>query len=182
MSKSVLMSIQPYWGFLIIAKAKGWDIEKYGLYEKTVEVRKSEPKDPDWDKTTELYFSRDKKSLARIPEEYRKEVEALCGKVVAEFNCAKIDRYVPILFKGQDFYQGYMDEEYQSCISHSELCKYAKGKTVYGWHISELKVYDTPKELGEFKGRTLVWRGMNHIHVYEPISRPPQSWQFVEEV
>jgi len=34
--KSVLISIQPYWVFLIIARLMGWNIPQ----EKTVEVRK----------------------------------------------------------------------------------------------------------------------------------------------
>lgn len=55
------------------------------------------------------------------------------------------------------------------------------GVTGYGWHISELVVYDAPKKLSEFKGRKLVWRGNNHIHEYEKIIRPPQSWCYVEE-
>ena len=39
--KAVLMSIQPYWVFLIIARIMGWKIDK----EKTIEVRKNFPKD-----------------------------------------------------------------------------------------------------------------------------------------
>ncbi len=39
--KSVLISIQPYWVFLIIARLMGWNIPQ----EKTVEVRKDYPKD-----------------------------------------------------------------------------------------------------------------------------------------
>ena len=39
--KSVLIAIQPYWVFLIIATKMGWEIDQ----EKTVEVRKSFPKD-----------------------------------------------------------------------------------------------------------------------------------------
>ena len=46
MSKSVLISIQPYYVFLIIAKTMGWDIPQ----EKTIEVRKTVPKDKDWNK------------------------------------------------------------------------------------------------------------------------------------
>ncbi len=37
--KSVLISIQPYWVFLIIARLMGWNIPQ----EKTVEVRKDYP-------------------------------------------------------------------------------------------------------------------------------------------
>ncbi len=64
--KSVLISIQPYWVFLIIAKTMGWNIDK----EKTVEVRKNYPKAETWDKTAKIYCSKDKKSFARIPKEY----------------------------------------------------------------------------------------------------------------
>lgn len=39
--KEVLISIKPYWVFLIIAKTMGWNIDK----EKTVEFRKTCPKD-----------------------------------------------------------------------------------------------------------------------------------------
>lgn len=52
--KSILMSIQPYYGFLIIAKERGWGLEKYGLHEKTVEVRKGVPTYPDWCYVEEL--------------------------------------------------------------------------------------------------------------------------------
>lgn len=192
MSKSVLMSIQPYWGFLIIAEAKGWNIEKYGLHEKTVEVRKSEPKDPDWDKTVELYFTKDKKSLARIPEEYRKEVEALCGKVVAEFVCDVINEYDFFIGHGVC---GYVDGCQSHCLTMEELCEYGNGKNLYGWHISELKVYDIPKELSEFKKAGFMTEEEwlfnlypnTHCH-YEAwakkfnLERPPQSWCYVEEI
>ena len=39
--KSVMISIKPYWVFLIIAKTMGWAIDK----QKTVEVRKTYPQD-----------------------------------------------------------------------------------------------------------------------------------------
>lgn len=186
--KSILMSIKPYYGFLIIAKAKGWDLSKYSLHEKTIEVRKGVPTSPDWDEKAALYFSKDKKSLARIPEEYRGEVEKLIGKVIGEFFCNEIDRYVPIYFKGQDFFQGYMDEEYQACISHSKLCKYAKGKTVYGLHISDLKIYDKPKSLSEFwtikcNNRRLSCGECDYKpNCIKDIDRPPQSWCYVEKL
>lgn len=63
-----------------------------------------------------------------------------------------------------------------------------------GWHISELKIYDKPKELGEF----YIWKKCNacrdtgyestacmydeNCKVPAIITRPPQSWCYVEEL
>lgn len=61
-----------------------------------------------------------------------------------------------------------------SCIDKADLFEYLgweKGKPraecapFYRWHISDLEVYDTPKELNEFG-----------------LKRPPQSWCYVEEL
>lgn len=62
--KSVLISIQPYWVFLIIARLMGWDIPQ----EKTIEVRKDFPKDPAWNKRVHIYCSKNKESFDRIPK------------------------------------------------------------------------------------------------------------------
>ena len=35
-------------------------------------------------------------------------------------------------------------------MTKDELEKYLDGGVGYGWHISNLKIYDTPKELIEF--------------------------------
>ena len=64
-----------------------------------------------------------------------------------------------------------------SCLSFDDIGEYVCGKkdfgfhTFYGWHISELKIYDTPKELSEF----CLLGG-------KPLSRPPQSWCYVAEL
>ena len=74
-----------------------------------------------------------------------------------------------------------------SCVSIEELRKYL-GQGIhdfYAWHISDLVIYDKPKELSEFSsgssrlefsetedGFPWKWSGMK---------RPPQSWCYVEE-
>lgn len=134
--KSVLISIQPYWVFLIIAPLIGWNIPQ----EKTVEVRKDFPKASDWNKVAHIYCSKNRKSFNRIPKEYQPLMEKFLGKVIGEFVCDGIVQ----LF--ENFY-----DLQRSCLSWEEIEVYAKGKTLYGWHISDLKIYDTPKELGEFR-------------------------------
>ena len=71
-----------------------------------------------------------------------------------------------------------------ACVSADEIRKYSRNglKDITEISISDLVIYDEPKELADFKGRKLVWRGNNHVHAYEQIKRPPQSWCYVEVV
>lgn len=39
-----------------------------------------------------------------------------------------------------------------TCLEPAELHKYLGVAVGYGWHISNLKIYDEPKKLGEFTG------------------------------
>ena len=95
MSKSVLISIQPYWVFFIIARKMGWNIDK----EKTIEVRKNFPKDQDWNRNVEIYCSKDKKSFSKIPKEYQPLMQKFLGKVIGEFVCDRVDNYI---YRGTD--------------------------------------------------------------------------------
>lgn len=79
--------------------------------------------------------------------------------VVGEFVCDKIIEWQ--YDKGHQYYVDYPDDctsyfPYLKCHSEatglkcSEIEKLGKGKPLYGWHISNLKIYDTPKTLVEF--------------------------------
>jgi hypothetical protein len=194
MKKSILMSIKPYYGFLIIATMKGWDLAKYGLRKKTVEARKGVPTSSDWDNKAAFYFSKDKKSLARIPEEYRGEVAKLCGTVVCKFVCNKIERLEQTLIEGGLYYTISFDFLEHAMLDDWELHDYGKGSPIYGLHISDLKLYDKPRELSDFA--TLKKCNSCKVSGYETsacrydekcivpsiITRPPQSWCYVEEL
>ena len=99
MEKAVLMSMQPYWVFLIIAKKMGWNIGK----EKTIEVRKNYPKDEKWNKVAKIYCSKDKKSFSKIPKEYQPLMEQFSGKVIGEFVCDSITHYDAELWDDETF-------------------------------------------------------------------------------
>ena len=58
------------------------------------------------------------------------------------------------------------------------LWDYGKGATLYGWHISNLKIYDVPLELMAFRKPELP-TGLRYEE--DAIKRPPQSWCYVEE-
>lgn len=210
--KSVITSIQPYYVFLIIARLMGWDIPQ----EKTVEVRKDYPKDSEWNKVTHIYCSKNRRSFNRIPKQYQPFMKKLLGKVVGEFVCDTIVKYEGGIDYGVDdndhiFYCGTLAE--CTGLTRTECLDYGKKKIrlgwllqdLYGWHISDLKIYDTPKELGEFyhklsekvlengdydcrKGETICMDYPEGGDLCEDcpfggrvyLTRPPQSWCYVE--
>lgn len=125
------------------------------------------------------------------------------GKVIGEFVCDEV-------FKWHCGYDSRYDANCliaMTCLDYGELYAYGQGKTLYGWHISDLKIYDKPKELSEFvtegdcdcmncaecawldKGDSmaeieddcnLVYAMMPRGVEMKPIFRPPQSWCYVE--
>ena len=192
--KAVLRSIKPYWFYLICE----------GL--KTIEVGKTAPKSKDWNKSVELYCSKDIRSFNRIPKKYQDKYRHFLGKIWAQFVCDRVDEYT---FSNLEAEYRINDIDIaKTCLNHSELIGYGKGKSLYGWHISELKIYDKPKELGEFY-RSLPEKVLENgdydcrkewdvVCIDAPeggdycaecpyggrvqITRPPQSWCFVEEL
>lgn len=203
MDKGVLISIQPYWVFLIIAKIMGWNIGK----EKTVEIRKNYPKADNWNKIVKIYCGKDKKSFAKIPKEYQPLMQQFLGKIIGEFVCDEIDRMahcgtfisnVRLMIVNKNLYAKELDSAYlNKCqLSYSDIDEYSNGGDIYGWHISDLVIYDKPKELGEFKKpcnkkcNKCDYLDVQEIGAYENtreiktclnrITRPPQSWCYVE--
>lgn len=78
----------------------------------------------------------------------------------------------------------------QSCVSWEEMRKYVGTgiKEFYGWHISDLVIYQEPSEIGEFYKACdkppftdCTWCIEKRDCVCTPLKRPPQSWCYVEE-
>lgn len=91
------------------------------------------------------------------------------GKVIGEFLCDEII---------EDRTYGHNEEFYRAaCMSAYDAAAYAMQSPMYGWHISDLRVYDHPRDLWEFTGLRETKYGL----APGPITRPPQSWQYVEE-
>lgn len=163
--KSVLISIQPKWCELI---ASG---------KKTVEVRKTAPKEVPF----KVYIYQTKESKRRFLDHRFNSFFAGTshykdmGKVIGEFICDRIEKFS--VFENDTVQNWNYAELCNSCLSYDEVSSYiGKDKIGYAWHISELKIYDKPRELGEFltpSGTGGVWG--NHY-----LSRPPQSWCYVE--
>ena len=64
-----------------------------------------------------------------------------------------------------------------ACLTREDVYKYLGTGNGYGMQIDDLKIYDTPRELGEFTGLRETKFGAEPV----PITRPPQSWRYVEE-
>jgi predicted transcriptional regulator len=165
--KAVYRSIKPYWLYLIL------------IGKKTIEVGKSVPKAENWNKEVFLHCSKDMKSFKRIPENHREWMRKYLGKVACRFVCDKIHTIIPH-FDKPDFCNQYRCDwkwgEGTACLSFTEMNDYLKGKQGYGWHISDLVIYDKPRELSEFTGLRKTKFGYAPIK----ITRPPQSWCYTE--
>ena len=178
--KAVMLSIQPKW------------CEKIASGEKTVEVRKTRPKIETPFKCF-IYCTKDE-PMYRSGEKFWCKIAGDFGngKVIGEFVCDKIDKGVLTVSRFVDSTNIGSEE---TCVSIDELKAYFGIRSVertgiyvfYGWHISDLVIYDKPKELGEFfkacdkppliDCSKCVDQKQN---VCKPLSRPPQSWSYVE--
>lgn len=164
--KSVLLSIQPKW------------VEKIAGGNKTIEVRKRRPKietpfkcyiycTKARNKNDDIWGDAPLKTVWHdgVPcVEYADGMPYLNGSVIGEFVCNKIydittpkDYFSEYLFfahhgkspeGSQDLDAKKLLKE--TCLSMDDMIDYASGKTLFGWHIADLKIYDKPKELDEF--------------------------------
>ncbi len=187
MSKAVLISVRPKW------------CEKIINGDKTIEVRKTRPK---MNTPFKCYIYC---TLPKYPHEdfiatdYPRTQFYGGGKVIGEFICDAITR-VNICGFWDDSGKQLDNRLKDTCLTSEEFGNYLGENVGYGWHISNLKIYDAPKKLGEFwrdcleysELSTNCWScenvcgdgdetdcntdGRLYLH------RPPQSWCYVEEV
>lgn len=137
----------------------------------------------------------------------------LNGKVIGSFVCDSIYNIEPhddgyginqYTFVGADY------DDCKTGLSFEELKEYLGKNIGYAWHISDLKIYDKPKELGEFRKPCVdeyqYCQGCRYGSVILPpdeeeyalyhgghyenfdtvcrnyVTRPPQSWCYVEQL
>ena len=79
---------------------------------------------------------------------YETKKKGGCGKVIGEFVCDRIDE---ICLECSDWSKLRPAEIPYTGLTDKEIVEYlGNGKTGYGLHISNLKIYDKPKEISEF--------------------------------
>ncbi len=201
MSKAVMLSIRPKW------------CEKIINGDKTIEVRKTRPK---MDTPFKCYIYC---TLPKYPHEdfiatnYPRPQFYGGGKVVGEFTCDRIDWITHIGYTGipnlvetricdaatmrTSPVGGLLNA---ACLTPKMLNDYLAWGDGYGWHITDLRIYDAPRELGEFwrdcpeysELSTNCWTCENvcgdgdetdcNTDGRRYLRRAPQSWCYVEVV
>lgn len=183
--KSVLISIQPQW------------CEKIFNGEKTIEVRKSRPNiSPPFE--VFVYQTKIRFKVRDWQENFQSIIftpnggaEDGNGKVIGEFVCDEIYvRPANVIYYGKG-QEDYLDLLKSACMTEREVLDYMGGqfnRDTYFWHVTDLKIYDKPKELGEFRTiKCTNKKGSCSDCKIKPdcikyLTRPPQSWQYVEEI
>lgn len=89
-----------------------------------------------------LYLSNNKVKFGEGFEDVGKKTISLNGKVIGEFVCDNILSHCEMA-------NADIAEQY-GCVKKEDIFAYSKGKEVFGWHISNLVIYEKPKELSEF--------------------------------
>lgn len=176
MKDEILIPIHPEWVELI---ASG---------QKTIEVRKTAPKAPAPFKC-HIYCTKPKFEHEDflVFEDEKGECRGLhCGgMVVGKFVCDRMDT-----LSGSGVATA--EQLRDACLTVDQYNAYRKGRASYFLHISDLVIYDEPKKLSEFRRpcpeslyceSCAMWserRGCGNAALQ--ITRPPQSWCYVEEL
>lgn len=177
--KSILMSIQPKW------------CEKIINGEKTIEVRKTAPKEVPFKAyiyctkggkiLREAFYPNGKpdKKYFYLADRNRNHEKNLNGKIIGEFVVNGITEFTTD-YRQADTKQ--LDTILaKACLSFEEAVDYDNGKCLYALNITELKIYDKPKELGELETYDYkIAQDVRQPCPYKKLTRPPQSWQYVE--
>ena len=190
MSKAVMLSIRPKW------------CEKIARGEKTIEVRKTRPK---MNTPFKCYIYC---TLPKYPHEdfiatdYPRPQFYGGGKVIGEFICDAITR-VNICGFWDDSGKQLDNRLKDTCLTSEEFGNYLGENVGYGWHISNLRIYDPLRDLGEFSpvcryknddgscpSRRVACSfqrydynhdgSINLVECGRPLEHPPQSWCYVE--
>lgn len=188
MKRSVMISINPKW------------CEKIAAGQKQIEIRKNRPT---YETPFKCYIYQTKKkwycSALRLlgKEDLAEYLEENHGRVIGEFVCDRIHEFQVFENGGvQDWWFGDINK---SCLAYSEVADYiGRNRSGYSWRISDLVIYEKPKELCDFYriapcGAYSLIKGVcdlstpcietpNDFCSGKKIICSPQSWCYVEEL
>lgn len=201
MSKAVMLSIQPRWCELIANGDKTIEVRKTRPKLETpfkcyIYCTKG---DPDAlfilrEEEREKYFG-----LTAVSCRLDRDPDGAAdgrGKVIGEFMCNRIDKinkrgvlnnfdycYLSLNEWGNDDIEVEIRDIAGSKIPKDALNEYGKNaQALYAWHISDLKIYDEPVDITNFRNcNGCEYMGDCDTYCWKPMQRPPQSWCYVEE-
>lgn len=170
MSDAIMISVQPDWCELI------------GSGQKTIEIRKRHPRlKPPF--KCYIYLPKaktEKDKIYSLRYSFDKEIN---GKVIGEFICDKIYDLFPFgagiaICDGNIIEPKFFIKEV--CLSEQEIINSLNSKGEgFGWHISNLIIYEKPKELNEF------WHMGYKTYdcpPFERVKHPPKNLMYVNEL
>lgn len=187
MNKSILMPISPL------------ECELIASGKKTIIVQKTKPKIPTPFKVY-IYCTKEDKtpfllttySTGNLTDSDIWKIGN--GKVIGEFVCDEIKTYPYENYNDGEHFLPFGDLE-KTCLDGFKIYDYLGSKDGYGWYISDLKIYDKPKELSEFQpycdkrcfdGKSckyyewIQWYGSDVCTRPKTMTRPPVSWCYVK--
>lgn len=173
--KAVMLSLRPQWA------------EKIFNGSKTIEVRKSRPSIPT-PFTVYVYMTKRKWIFKLLPF-----LKNRFAKVIGSFVCDDVIT---------DFHGEHSDDFAKyALLSLDEQKKYGGNKPLYGWHITEPKLFEKPRMLEEFSKFGYKYSGGCCVNYKCPncidngwmqppeckidgcfLTRPPQSWVYCETI
>lgn len=188
--KAILISIKPKW------------VAKILNSEKTFEIRKSMPKCKlpidvyiyctkerplivleDVEKSAKLYgIDTNKKCVIASVGKRKPRTPCpydLSGKVVAKFTLDWCESF-RVIHKTE--YENMTVHGW--CITNKELGQYLGYKIGYAWQISNLEIFDKPRELNEFRKWHEIFESSEPTDILPDIklTKAPQSWCYVEKL
>lgn len=167
MSKAVLLAISPKWCDLILSGKK------------TIEIRKSFPSG---DVPFTVYLYKTKTGALRS--------DISAGKIVGAFVCSSSSCYDYVCedsCEGNGYYRINDDELEATHIPYEDFTIYGGGDRLYGWKVTSVIKYSEPLSLDSFRKvgyisaiNEALFESFDTIEERFKISRPPQSYMFVE--
>lgn len=193
--KAILISDHAKWCFLMMNGKKKIEVRKgtalykatqklideYGYAEFYVYCTKGKPNL--WLPYEYDCFELDEASQPYLSDKPIVDIDTkMNGKVIFKFRCYKVEethKYVGDILK-------------DSCLTIDEFCDYLGNKIyAYAIHISDLEIFDRPKELSEFnkygceqydKDVCAVYGERGHLYTncFFHLTKAPQSFMFIE--
>lgn len=189
--KAILMSSHPVW------------CEKIFNRTKTIEVRKTKPKlTPPFKVYVYMTATKERFPLWEYVTAYQNSKGNIVDgsqKVIGSFICdwiTKIEPHSDVDGCVNQYVHHYPAILGDDCLSFRLMKTYLGNSEGYDWHITEPKLFDTPKELSKFNRPCKKYKkcedcpysinedicfGFESIGCDRRVIRPPQSWCYVEE-
>lgn len=196
--KSLLISIKPKWCAKIMNGNKTIEVRKNKALATAIQKLIDEngyadiyvycSKDDDLGRISDFPKNKYFVDCVETPEEFKRMDSGYNGKgkVVFKFRCYKVEEH-------KDFGMfPYSKLRYDKtiCLDQEEIEDYGfiEGKgyvPLYAIHISDLEIFDKPKELREFKRCTekicIFSECHKYMHCLKPLTKAPQNFCYLEE-